>query len=231
MRISAKDLGWLAVDDFCHKCFWIERHTKGLPYQIGFPDIFFSIYAYTENIVERYVRKNEELPKWTDVIGYIKRIVTVKSSKFKTEKENITLSGILDLLFKRRNGDFIIVDYKTAKYTDNQDQLMPIYQIQHNGYAYIAEAIGYKPVKDLYLVHFESPHKEMYEAITDGYTNGNGFEMPFKPKIHKTKRDNKDIDRLLEKASNIYEQGNAPEGLVECKDCKRLENPIKIASI
>lgn len=47
------------------------------------------------------------------------------------------------------------MDYKTAKYTGNQDQLMPIYQIRFNGYAYIAEAIGLKPVKNPYLVYFE----------------------------------------------------------------------------
>ena len=43
-----------------------------------------------------------------------------------------------------------------------------------HGYAYIAEAIGYKPVKDLYLIYFEPPYKETYEAITDGHTNGDG---------------------------------------------------------
>lgn len=45
MRISAKDLGWLTTDDFCPRCFWIECHAKGLPYQTGFPGIFFSIDA------------------------------------------------------------------------------------------------------------------------------------------------------------------------------------------
>jgi CRISPR/Cas system-associated exonuclease Cas4 (RecB family) len=229
MRISAKDLGWLAVEDFCPRCFWIERHAKGLPFQMGFPGIFSSIDAYTKNIVERYVQKNAELPKWMSVIGDIKRIVAVKPSEFKVEKQNITLSGIPDLIFERHNGDFVIVDYKTAKYTGNQDELMPIYQIQLNGYAYIAEALGYKPVKDLYLVYFEPPYKEMYETITDGHTNGDGFEMPFKPKIHKIKRDAKEIDRLLEKASKIYEQSKAPKGLNGCKDCERLDNLIDMA--
>ena len=57
MRISAKDLGWLAVDDFCSRCFWIERHAKGLPYQVGFPGIFSSIDAYTKNIVDHLSSK------------------------------------------------------------------------------------------------------------------------------------------------------------------------------
>ena len=226
MRISAKDLGWLATEDFCPRCFWIERHAKGLPYQMGFPGIFSSIDAYTKNIVERYFQKNGRFPPWLSEIGSAKRIVSVKPSEFKVETDGITLTGIPDLLFERPDGSFAIVDYKTAKYTGNQDQLMPIYQIQLNGYAYIAEAIGLKPVKDLYLVYFEPPYKETYDAITDGHTNGDGFEMPFKPVIHEIKRDTKEIEKLLEKASKIYESEKLPKGLDDCKDCERLDNLI-----
>ena len=228
MRISAKDLGWLAVDDFCPRCFWIERHAKGLPYQMGFPGIFSSIDAYTKNIVERYFQKNGKFPQWLSEIGSAKRIVSIKPSEFKVKTDSITLTGIPDLLFERPDGSFAIVDYKTAKYTGNQDQLMPIYQIQLNGYAYIAEAIGLKPVKDLYLVYFEPPYKETYEAITDGHTNGEGFEMPFKPVIHKIRREPKEIGKLLEKASNVYELTKPPKGIIGCKDCKRLESLINM---
>jgi len=230
MRISAKDLGWLAVDDFCPRCFWIKRHAKGLPYQMGFPGIFSSIDSYTKNIVERYVAKNGELPGWMEEIGDIKRIITMKPPEFKVEKENITLSGIPDLIFERHDGSFVIVDYKTARYTGNQDSFMPVYQIQLNGYAYISEAIGYKPVKDLYLIYFEPPYKESYEAITDGHTNGEGFDMPFKPVIHKIRRNTKEIERLLEKASKTYELSRPPKGLDGCKDCGRLDDLINMAT-
>jgi CRISPR/Cas system-associated exonuclease Cas4 (RecB family) len=228
MRISAKDLGWLATDDFCPRCFWIERHAKGLPYQMGFPGIFSSIDAYTKNIVERYFEKNKKLPKWLSEIGAVKRIVAVKPFEFKVETDSIMLTGIPDLLFERPDGSFVIVDYKTAKYTGNQDALMPIYQIQLNGYAYIAETIGHTPVKDLYLVYFEPPYKETYEAITDGHTNRDGFNMPFKPIIHKIKREPEEIAKLLEKASKIYELEKPPKGIEGCKDCVRLESLINL---
>ena len=231
MRISAKDLGWLAVDDFCPRCFWIERHAKGLPYQMGFPGIFSSIDAYTKNIVERYFNKNGKLPSWLKEIGEIKRIVAVKPSDFKVIKDNdITFTGIPDLIFQRPDNSYGIVDYKTAKYTANQDAFMPVYQIQLNGYAYIAEGTGYRPVNDLYLVYFEPPYKEAYEQITDGHTNGNGFEMPFKPTVHRIKKDTKEIDRLLEKASKIYELGKPPKGLDACKDCERLKGLINMVN-
>ena len=225
MRISAKDLGWLAVDDFCPRCFWIERHAKGLPYQMGFPGIFSSIDAYTKNIVERYFQKNGKLPSWLEEIGDVKRIVSVKPSDFKVLKgDNLTLTGIPDLIFQRFDNSYGIVDYKTAKYTANQDTFMPVYQIQLNGYAYIAEGIGYKPVKDLFLVYFEPPYKETYEAITDGHTNGDGFEMPFKPKVHYIKKDIGEVERLLDKANKLYGFDKPPKGTDGCKDCERLDN-------
>jgi CRISPR/Cas system-associated exonuclease Cas4 (RecB family) len=227
MRISAKDLGWLATEDFCPRCFWIERHAKGLPYQMGFPGIFSSIDAYTKNIVERYFQKNKELPVWLKEIGEVKRIVSVKPSDFKVVRGDVTFSGIPDLIFQRTDNSYGIVDYKTARYTGNQDALMPIYQIQLNGYAYIAEETGYKPVKDLYLVYFEPPYKDVYEQITDRHTNHEGFDMPFKPVIHKIKRDTREVERLLKQAEQVYSEEKPPKvGLDHCKDCERLDSLI-----
>lgn len=231
MRISAKGLGWLATDDFCPRCFWIERHAKGLPYQMGFPGIFSSIDAYTKNIVERYFQKNGKLPSWLNEIGEVSGIIPVKQSEFKLVKGDTTLTGVPDLLFQRSDGSFGIVDYKTARYTGNQDSLMPVYQIQLNGYAYIAEGLGMKPVRDLFLVYFEPPSKEVYEKITDGYTNHEGFEMPFKPRVHKIKKDTKDVERLLDRAEQIYSGEKAPKGLDGCKDCGRLEGLLRLAGI
>lgn len=229
MRISAKDLGWLAVDDFCPRCFWIERHAKGLPYQMGFPGIFSSIDSYTKNVVERHFQKTGKLPSWLREVGEVEKIVSVKSSEFKLVKGETVLTGIPDLIFKRPDGSFGIVDYKTARYTGNQDALMPVYQIQLNGYAWIAEAIGERPVKDLYLVYFEPPSKEVYEQIIDGYTNDDGFEMPFKPTIHKIKKDTKEVERLLKKAEQAYSSEKAPKGLDGCEDCARLKELIGLA--
>ena len=228
MRISAKDLGWLKEPSFCPRCFWIERHAKGLPYQTGFPGIFSSIDTYTKHIVEKYFERNKELPEWLAEVGEAKRIITVKPSEFKVVKGDVMLTGIPDLLFERPDGSFAIVDYKTAKYTGNQDELMPIYQIQLNGYAYIAESLGHKPVKDLYLVYFEPPYKEKYDELSSRHTTQGGFEMPFKPMIHKIKRNLTEIEELLEKANKIYSSKDQPEGNYGCKDCERLGDLIKL---
>jgi hypothetical protein len=228
MQISAKDLGWLEIDDFCQRCFWIERHYK-LPYQMGFPGIFSSIDAYTKNIVEKYFEREGTFPEWLKGLEDVKKLIDVKPSEFKTINGNITLSGIPDLIFQRHDGTFSIVDYKTAKYTGNQDALMPIYQIQLNGYAYIAEALGWKPVRDLYLVYFEPPYKESFDALSKKHTTDEGFDMPFKPSIHKISKDTKEVERLIAKADKLYQLDVPPEGLEGCKDCERLADLAVLA--
>lgn len=230
MRISAKDLGWLKDESFCERCFWIERHSKSLPYQMGFPGIFSSIDTYTKHIVEKYVERNKKLPSWLSSIGDVKRILIVKPSEFRYVKGDITLTGIPDLIFEKPDGSFCIVDYKTAKYTGTQDQFMPIYQIQLNGYAYISEALGDKPVKDLYLVYFEPPYKEMFDELSNKHTTDGGFEMPFAPKIHKIKKDIAEVERLVEKAEEIYSRKQIPERNNGCKDCGRLDDLIELVS-
>jgi hypothetical protein len=51
IRISAKNLGELAMPSFCPRCFWLKlRLNNRLPFQI-FPGIFSSIDSYTKTIV------------------------------------------------------------------------------------------------------------------------------------------------------------------------------------
>jgi len=40
--ISAKNLGEVALPDFCPRCFWLKLHARQLPFQI-FPGIFSAI--------------------------------------------------------------------------------------------------------------------------------------------------------------------------------------------
>ena len=229
MQISAKDLGWLAVDGFCPRCFWVERHYK-LPYQGGFPGIFSSIDSYTKNIVERYFERNGRFPDWFNGVGEAKSITHIKPSEFKTTVGNMTLTGIPDLIFQKSDSSFCIVDYKTARYTANQDELMPVYQIQLNGYAYIAERLGNKPVKELYLVYFEPPHSDRFLELTVKHTTDEGFEMPFRPRVHKISKNTDKIENLLKKANKIYEMETLPKGLDGCNDCERLDKLITLMS-
>ncbi|MDO8465291.1 MAG: hypothetical protein Q7S46_08580 [Gallionella sp.] len=64
IRISAKDLGTLAMEGFCARCFWIQRHApEGLPYQI-FPGIFSSIDSYSKKVIHGWFDQRGGAPQW-----------------------------------------------------------------------------------------------------------------------------------------------------------------------
>ena len=147
MQISAKNLGELRSPNFCQRCFWVKTHQKQLPYRM-FPGIFSSIDSYTKSIVEGYVSREGRLPEWLKDIGAVSKAFrsakdamkskkVSASMKFNTAYKDILLTGIPDAIYQRPNGKIVIVDYKTARYTAGQDELLPIYEIQLNGYAYI----------------------------------------------------------------------------------------------
>jgi len=71
------------------------------------------------------------------------------------EETNIKLTGQPDEILKKKDGSYSIIDYKTSKFTANQDSLHPMYKTQLNGYAYIAEKIGLSPVSQLVLLYYE----------------------------------------------------------------------------
>ena len=52
----------------------------------------------------------------------------------------------------------------------------------------------------------------------------------FSRAIDKIKRNTKEIERLLDKASKTYELSEPPKGLEGCKDCGRLEELINMVT-
>src|ERR1051325_7324150 len=121
IRISAKDLGYLALADFCPRCFWIKMHCeKGLPFQI-FPGIFSSIDSYTKKVTNCCYQNNSTLPVWFDGFkGLLKPVKVPHHSEFFIidAANGIRLTGVPDEIFQRLDGSYFIADYKTAKFTD-----------------------------------------------------------------------------------------------------------------
>ena len=77
IRISAKTLGSLALEDFCPRCFWLKmKLEQKLPWFI-FPGIFSSIDSYSKNITWSYFDKYGKLPKWFAPYGTFMRPVQV----------------------------------------------------------------------------------------------------------------------------------------------------------
>lgn len=187
IRISAKNLGELALPNFCPRCFWLKlRLSNRLPFQI-FPGIFSSIDAYTKNIIHSWFDVYKSSPTWLSGLGVVTRYKEPPHfSKFNIldRETNVLFTGSPDGVFVRPDNSHIIVDYKTAKYTGTQDGLFPMYEVQLNGYALIGEQRGLKPVSDLALIYMEPVTNCSSEANCSNHRD-NGFIMGFSAYVHK----------------------------------------------
>lgn len=221
IKISAKNLGQVGLEDFCPRCYWIKLKSKNLPWQI-FPGIFSSIDAYTKRVTHAIV-DTPDRPEWLAEMGDIVAYRNAPHwSKFTADIQEygITLSGVVDDILVTGTGNIVIPDYKTAKYTANQDKLLPMYQIQLNGYAVIAVAREISPVTGLYLVYFEPITDD--EAATK-YKTKQGFDMAFKATPLNVPVDRTQLNEAMETTRTIYDMVKPPEPKADCKDCQALD--------
>jgi hypothetical protein len=230
IRISAKNLGELAMPSFCPKCFWLKlRLNSKLPFQI-FPGIFSSIDSYTKKYINTYFDQNKKFPDWLNVLGKMKGYINPPHfTKFYIidKDTNILLTGVPDGIYVKPDSSHIIVDYKTAKYTGNQDTLMPIYEIQLNVYALIGEKTVLHPVSGLALIYMEPATGE--DAFSDkGNSRRDGFAMGFSANVHLLPITPEHIPPLLAKVREIFELQKAPDGCTGCKDCQLLEGLVNV---
>lgn len=204
--ISAKDLGRLNMPDFCPCCFWLERHVDKPP--AVFPGIFSTLDAITKRSVNRSFNNQECLPGWLPIKGLVGVEEGDTYFKYPTEYGDWILTGCPDDIFQRDDGSYHIVDYKTAKFTARQDELFPIYHVQLNCYAYLAEKYDYKPVSKLSLIYCQ-PNEDL--------ENDDYFQLGFKIYLLDADLDQDIIPKLLIKAREILNQDKPPLAKENCR--------------
>lgn len=225
IRISAKNLGQLALPDYCPRCFWFKLKLGfKLPYQI-FPGIFSTIDSYSKKITWQYFEKHKKLPTWFKPFGEFTGLVPVPGwSKFSIvdEQFNINMTGVPDDIFIMDDGRYFIVDYKTAKFTDNQDQLLGMYRVQLNGYAHIFEKLKMGKVGGLGLCYYE-PQGNAPTVSFETVLQEDGFVMPFKAYLKDIELDAEGIVLpLLKEVRRYADMETAPGNREHCGECKIL---------
>jgi hypothetical protein len=77
IRISDKNMGQLALHDYCPGCFWLKLILQfKLSWQI-FPGIFSTIDSYSKKITWQYFDKFKKLPAWFNSFGEFVGLVPV----------------------------------------------------------------------------------------------------------------------------------------------------------
>jgi hypothetical protein len=218
----------MLLAEFCPRCFWIRLHCQNkLPFQIPFPGIFSSIDGYTKELIHSHFDQNNMLPSWFPPIGDVSGYIPSSNlhwSKFTYEDPTtkILLRGTPDDVFRLRDGSVHIVDYKTGKATETQDELFPLYEVQLNVYAFIGEKLNRFRAKSLSLLYFEPMTAFAVGSLPD-LVSADGFQLRFGP-VHKEVvcQADKLVPQLLRKARSIYDGANAPRGTDNCRDCELL---------
>ena len=211
--------------DACPRCFWLKMHMAfKLPWQI-FPGIFSSIDAYTKKVTNLHYDRHTRIPSWLedvtgpgvpmDVPGYSKFCVCHRET-------GVRLTGVPDEMVNVGNGTWIL-DYKTAKFTGNQDKLLPMYRCQLNGYSLIADTLGMGPVVGLALVYYE-PVTDIGVNDLPGLLLDAGFRMGFTAKVLPIELDAELVPGLLARAKDIFEMAKPPGKRKGCRNCGMLES-------
>jgi PD-(D/E)XK nuclease superfamily len=230
-QISAKTLGSLALPGFCPRCFWIQRHAKKLPYQI-FPGIFSSIDSYSKRLVHGWFDIEGRPPRWLERIGKVKSYRNPPSAAnfYIVDKEtSIKLTGAPDGILIKEDGSLVIIDYKTARFTAHQDELLPMYEAQLNAYAHIGKQVWKEPVSALALVYTE-PVTDDASARDAANRSDNGFRLPFIANIVPVDMKSSLVPDLLSRAKHILDSPAVPAGRDGCQDCESLARLLELSS-
>lgn len=214
LQISGKNLAALCAPDACPRCFWIKNRVK-LPYQT-FPGIFSSIDSHVKNCVHSVFDATGRAPEWLPEFGDAVRYLPAPHwQKFKRvdPATGICVTGVVDDLLECADGSVIIPDYKTARYTDGQDKLLPVYGGQLNAYRWIHEGLGGR-VRRLALVYCE-PQTETT------ILHGQGYALAFTPKTVPVAADDALVPALLVRAHEIL-TGPLPAAQGGCDECEKL---------
>jgi hypothetical protein len=230
IRISAKALGELALPTFCARCFWIKRKLRNkLPFRQPLPGVFSTIDSITKQVVHGHFDEYGRLPPWLAPIGEVVRYHEPPHwSRFNTviEEHGILLTGAADGIFERADGSFVIVDYKTARFTPAQDALLPMYEVQLNVYALIAKHVGFVPVSRLYLVYME-PSTDQSARTLEHYS-ATGLNIGFAAHVLGVRRKRDLFDPLLARVREIDDGTAPPSGRTGCQDCLLTERLTEV---
>ncbi|MFC1739249.1 hypothetical protein ACFL1G_09410 [Planctomycetota bacterium] len=123
----------------------------------------------------------------------------------------------------------VLLIYLRERFPKNQDTLLPIYKVQLNGYALIAEKCGLKPVTGIGLLYYE-PQTDAAADIDQALLD-EGFAMPFKAYLHELElKPEEMVMPLLKKVRAIADLTEPPIGNAGCADCQKLEDLIQLAA-
>jgi hypothetical protein len=213
--------------DFCKTSF-LFGIGMGFRYPFDFPmpGLMFNMDSFEKRIVDAHFDAKGFLPRWLKTLGCTGPVEFPRKLTEDIDDLGLTLVGMPDAVFSKKNGDLVVVDYKTARYKGDDDPFMPVYEAQLWGYARLLESNGIGDVSGAALVYFENGLANYKDSSLDLLSN-DGINVPFTVKLHAVDIDLKALDGLLKKF-RMYMDSTGPLTFCDCKTCERLQRLFAI---
>jgi len=201
ISISVTDLQ--SVVD-CPLCFWLAERIGPAP------SIFAGITAQMDSVVKGYMKQfigKSNLPDWFPIRG---KFLDVTQTLMATDPASgVILKGKLDALIQTKDGKYYVIDYKTGR---PHEDVPDYYQMQLDGYAYLLEHNGYRPVAGGFLLYFTPEHGDISDKC-----------FPFKITAVSAQLDSSRIPPVLARAKEILNMTVPPPRSEDCEMCMWLE--------
>ncbi len=228
LRVSPRHLGQMRLATFCPSCFWYAIALGfRYPFDMPMPGIMHNLDKFEKLLVEAYFNKHGKAPKWLSQLGCTGPVDFPEKMTEDISNLGITLVGMPDGVFKKKDGSLCVVDYKTAKHKGEDDPFLPAYQTQLQGYARLLEHYEIGQVTSAALVYFQNDLSSYAAKPLDLLTD-TGITVPFTVEIHNIELDPKAIDELLKKFRKFADLPAPPEGSEKCKTCQRLDRLFQV---
>lgn len=226
IRINARDLGKVALADFCPRCFWLTSRfplSTEHPFRSPMPGVSSTLDAYIKDAVNHTLTQTGKLPNWlVQVLGELQVVSAIKPQRWETKIGNFVLVGEPDVIWQLADGTIFIADYKVAQWTQRQEEIFPLYETQLKAYAYLAEKIGHR-VSGLALVYLQpqrySNNPSKVVSITAEQLTLH-FDCLVKPI---TSWSPQEVEDMVVQVGSILSSDKPPHGRNNCKKCLTLK--------
>src|ERR1019366_8557814 len=117
LRVSPRHLGQMQLANFCDRCFFYQVQLNfHLPFDRPMPGIMYNMDLFEKRIVRVHLDEHGKLPRWLDSLDCISTVEFPPKMTIEFPDLDVTLVGMPDEVFRKRNNNLYLVDYKTARY-------------------------------------------------------------------------------------------------------------------
>jgi hypothetical protein len=180
--------------------------------------------SFIRKIIRHHFERQQKAPAFLNGFGEFVRGVPVPHPVhfyYEDPETGLRLTGAPDDLFLMADHSFTILDYKSARWNENQSAMLPLHQVQLNSYALIAEENGYNPVSQLGLVYFEP--LTVRDRDIESAQDEAGFRLSFEARTLSVDLDSQQVRLFLQQARQLMELKDPPQAREGCRDCQLLE--------